>query len=146
VLRGHQRRKTLTALRSLTRHCKKNGLIFADPAARIRSTPRPETMILPLPAERISTATEAAVTPAARLTLALAAVHALRPDAVRHLALADIDHGNRRITINGQSRPLDDLTRKNTSPGKVLLRGCRGVSSLTSTKMSASRASPSSRT
>jgi integrase len=112
VLRGHQRRKTLTALRSLTRHCKKNGLIFADPAARIRSTPRPETMILPLPAERISTATEAAVTPAARLTLALAAVHALRPDAVRHLALADIDHGNRRITINGQSRPLDDLTRK----------------------------------
>ena len=112
VLRGHQRRKTLTALRSLTRHCKKNGLIFADPAARIRSTPRPETMILPLPAERISTATEAAVTPAARLTLALAAVHALRPDSVRHLALADIDHGNRRITINGQSRPLDDLTRK----------------------------------
>ena len=35
ALRGHQRRKTLTALRSLTRHCKKNGLIFADPAARI---------------------------------------------------------------------------------------------------------------
>ena len=32
-------------------------MIFADPAARIRSAPRPETMILPLPAERISTAT-----------------------------------------------------------------------------------------
>ena len=112
ALRGHQRRKALTALRSLTRHCKKNGLIFADPAARIRSTPRPETMILPLPASRISTATEAAVTPAARLTLALAAVHALRPDAIRHLALGDIDLGNRRITVSGQSRPLDDLTRR----------------------------------
>ncbi len=112
ALRGHQRRKTLTALRSLMRHCKKNGLIFADPAARIRSTPRPETMILPLPAARISTATEAAVTPAARLTLALAAVHALRPDAIRRLALADIDLGNRRITVAGQSRPLDDLTRR----------------------------------
>jgi integrase len=112
ALRGHQRRRAFTALRSLTRHCKKNGLIFADPAARIRGTPRPETMILPLPAARISTATEAAVTPAARLALALAAVHALRPDAIRHLALGDIDLGNRRITIAGQSRPLDDLTRR----------------------------------
>jgi integrase len=112
ALRGHERRKTLTALRSLTRHRKKKGLIFADPAARIRSTPRPGTMILPLPAERISSATGAAVTPAARLTLALAAVHALRPEAIRHLALGDIDLQNRRITIGGQSRPLDDLTRK----------------------------------
>jgi hypothetical protein len=101
ALRGHQRRKTLTALRSLTRHCKKKGLIFADPAARIRSTPRPETMILPLPAERISSATSAAVTPAARLTLALAAVHALRPEAIRHLALGDIDLPNRRLTVAG---------------------------------------------
>ncbi len=115
ALRGHQRRRALTALRSLTRHCKKNGLIFADPAARIRSTPRPETMILPLPAARISTATGAAVTPAARLALALAAVHALRPDAIRRLSLSDIDLGNRRITVAGQSRPLDDLTRKLTT-------------------------------
>jgi integrase len=69
-------------------------------------------MILPLTPARISTATEAAVTPAARLTLALAAVHALRPDAIRHLALGDIDLGNRRITVAGQSRPLDDLTRR----------------------------------
>ena len=112
ALRGHQRRRALTALRSLTRHCTKNGLIFADPAARIRSTPRPETMILPLPAARISTATGAAVTPAARLALALAAVHALRPDAIRRLTLGDIDLGNRRITVAGQSRPLDDLTRR----------------------------------
>src|SRR5260370_1327747 len=69
-------------------------------------------MILPLPAARISTATEAAATPAARLALALAAVHALRPDAIRHLALGDIDIGNRRITAAGQSRPLDDLTTR----------------------------------
>ena len=48
ALRGHKRHQLLVALRSLTRHCKKNGLIFADPAARIRSAPRPETMILPL--------------------------------------------------------------------------------------------------
>jgi integrase len=112
ALRGHKRHKTLVALRSLTRHCKKNGLIFADPAARIRRAPRPETMILPLAPGRVSAAAGAAATPAARLTLALAAVHALRPEAIRHLALGDIDLGNRRITISGQSRPLDDLTRQ----------------------------------
>jgi len=61
-------------------------------------------MLLPLPAARISTATGAAVTPAARIALALAAVHALRPDAIRHLALGDIDLGNRRITIAGPAR------------------------------------------
>ena len=37
-------------------------------------------------------------------------------------------------------------TRMNTSPGKVLSRGCRGASSLTSSKMSASPASPPGRT
>lgn len=111
-LRGHKRHQVLVALRSLTRHCKKTGLIFADPAARVLSPERPQAIILPLPASRVSAVTGAAVTPAARLTLALAAVHALRPDAIRHLALDDIDLGNRRITIAGQSRPLDDLTRR----------------------------------
>jgi hypothetical protein len=112
ALRGHKRHQVLVALRSLMRHCKKNGLIFADPAVRVRSAPRPETMILPLDPARIGTATAAAATPAARLALALAAVHALRPEAIRRLALGDIDLGNRRITISGQSRPLDDLTRR----------------------------------
>lgn len=112
ALRGHKRHQVLVALRSLTRHCKRHGLIFADPAARIRSTPRPDTIILPLPASRVSAATEAAATPPARLALALAAVHALRPEAIRHLALGDTDLPNRRITVAGQSRPLDDLTRR----------------------------------
>jgi integrase len=112
ALRGHKRHQALVALRSLTRHCKKNGLIFADPAVRIRSVPRPETIILPLPASRVSAATEAAATPPARIALAMAAVHALRPEAIRHLALGDIDLGNRRITVSGQSRPLDGLTRR----------------------------------
>jgi len=38
-------------------------------------------------------------------------VHAARPGAIRHLAPGDVDLGNRRITLAGQSRPLDDLTR-----------------------------------
>ena len=112
ALRGHRRHQVLVALRSLTRHCKKTGLIFADPAARIRAARRPDGMILPLGPRQIEAAAEAAVTPAARLALALAAVHAARPEAIRHLALGDLDLGNRRITLAGQSRPLDDLTRR----------------------------------
>ena len=111
ALRGHHRHPVLVALRSLTRHCNKTGLIFADPAARIRAARRPDGLILPLGPGQIHAATEAAVTPAARLALALAAVHAARPETIRNLALGDVDLGNRRITIGGQSRPLDDLTR-----------------------------------
>ena len=111
ALRGHHRHQVLVALRSLTRHCKKTGLIFAGPAARIRAARRPDGLILPLGPGQIHAATEAAVTPAARLALALAGVHAARPETIRNLALGDVDLGNRRITIAGQSRPLDDLTR-----------------------------------
>jgi len=112
ALRGHKRHQALAALRSLTRHCKKAGLTFADPAARIRAVRRPDPVILPLGPAQIQAATQAAATPAARLALALAAVHALRPEAIRRLALGDVDLGNRRLTIAGQSRPLDDLTRR----------------------------------
>jgi len=69
-------------------------------------------VILPLGPGQIHAATQAAATPAARLALALAAVHAARPETIRTLALGDLDLGNRRITIAGQSRPLDDLTRR----------------------------------
>jgi hypothetical protein len=48
---------------------------------------------------------------AARLALALAAVHAARPRTIRELHLDDADLGNRRLTLAGHSRPLDDLTR-----------------------------------
>ena len=105
ALRGHLRRRTLGALRSLTRHCKKNGTIFADPAARVRIGHRDEPIILPLGANQIHDATQAATTPAARIALALAAVHAARPEAIRTLRLDDVDLGNRRLTIGSVTRP-----------------------------------------
>ena len=49
---------------------------------------------------------------ARRLAVALAAVHAARPGAIRALQLDDADLGNQRITIAGGSHPLDDLTRQ----------------------------------
>jgi len=110
-LRPNLRRQTLTALRSLFGHCKKTGTIFRDPTRGIHDAQRPLNLIQPLQPGEINQAMAAAVTPAARLALALAAVHAARPKAIRQLHLADIDLGNRRLVIAGHSRPLDDLTR-----------------------------------
>jgi integrase len=110
-LRGSMRRQTILALRSLFGHCKKTGRIFADPTRGISIGPRPLTLIQPLQPGEIDQATAAAVTPAARLAVALAAVHAARPKTIRELHLDDIDLGNRRLTITGRTRPLGELTR-----------------------------------
>jgi hypothetical protein len=110
-LHGSRRRQTLTALRSLFSHAKTAGTIFRDPARGIHDGPRPLILLQPLQLEDISQATAAAITPAARLALALAAVHAARPKTIRELHLADIHLGNLRLTITGRARPLDDLTR-----------------------------------
>ena len=106
-----RRRQTLTALRSLFGHCKKTGRIFRDPTHGIHDGQRPLIVIQPLRPEEINQATAAAITPAARLALALAAVHAARPKTIRELHLDDVDVGNRRLVLTGRARPLDDLTR-----------------------------------
>jgi hypothetical protein len=111
-LHGHPRRHVLGALRSLMRHCKKTGSIFADPTTRVRIGQRDDPVILPLAAEQLDDTTQAATTPAARLALALAAVHAARSEAIRNLQLQDVDLGNRRLTIAGVTRPLDELTHR----------------------------------
>jgi site-specific recombinase XerD len=111
TLHGSERHHMLSVLRSLFRHCKKTGIIFRDPAARIRVGDTPRKIMLPLDPNEIKQSITAATTPAARLVLALAAIHAARPKAIRELRLDDIDLGNRRLTIAGRARPLDDLTR-----------------------------------
>ena len=111
-----QRRQTLTALRSLFGHCKKTGTIFRDPTRGVRDGQRPLILIQPLQPAEMDQATSAAVTPAARLAVALAAIHAARPKTIRELHLGDADLGNRRLVIAGRARPLDDLTSK-PAPG-----------------------------
>jgi hypothetical protein len=61
-------------------------------------------------AEEIRDAGQAAVTPAQRLAIALAAVHAARPRAIRELTLDDIDLPSRRITLAGHQQRLGELT------------------------------------
>ncbi|MFD7079985.1 hypothetical protein [Streptomyces sp. NPDC059918] len=69
-------------------------------------------MLQPLLPEQAERSLTAAPTPAARLVLALAAVHAARVAQIVALMLDDVDLGNRRLTIAGRTRPLDDLTLK----------------------------------
>ena len=110
-LTGSLRRQTLTALRSLFGHCKKTGRTFRDPTTGITNAQQPLKLLQPLQPHQMDQATTAATTPPARLALALAAVHAARPKAIRELHLQDVDLPNRRLTITGTARPLDDLTR-----------------------------------
>ena len=104
-LTGHDHNHTLTVIRSLFRHCKKDRTIFRDPAARIRVSEHPRSIILPLDGDDIEQAVSAAQGPLDRLLLALAAIHAARTQAIRELQVDDIDLGNRRLTIAGRTRP-----------------------------------------
>lgn len=111
-LTGHQRHHALSVIRSLFRHCKKNRMIFRDPAARLRVGDKPRNVIQPLTDDDIDNAVKAATKPLDRLVLALAAIHAARPKAIRELQLDDVDLGNRRLTIARRTRPMDDLTHQ----------------------------------
>jgi hypothetical protein len=110
ALHGHQRQTAVVALRSLFAWAKTNGVIFGDPARRIRVGRRDWPVWQALLPEQIARTVQAATTPQAWLLVALAAVHAARTSAVRALRLEDVDLGNRRLTIAGRTRPLDELT------------------------------------
>lgn len=105
------RKRTMSALRSLFHISKNTGRTFRNPASGINGgTPAPG-LLIPLDQAAYDRAIQAATKPPARLMLALAAMHAARPHAIRHLPLTDIDLGGGRITLNGHTRPLDPITR-----------------------------------
>ena len=108
-LRGHQLRTTTVAVRSLFRFAKKRGLVFANPATRLK-TADPGGSLLPMTDAEIRAVEQAAASPAQRLIVALAAIHAARWAAIRDLTLDDLDLANRRITIAGHPQRLGELT------------------------------------
>ncbi len=108
-LRGHRRYNAITALRSLFRFARRHGLTFADPTRHLSGGRGAGCTVLPMTAEQIRAVEQAAVSPAQRLAVALAAMHAARPGAIRELTLDDIDLPNRRLTIAGHRQPLCEL-------------------------------------
>lgn len=111
-LHGEQRRTTLVALRSLFAHAKKTKAIFRNPASRIKVGQQESGVLQPLRPEHFKQTTRATVTPAARVLVALAGVHAARVGTILAMRLDDVDLGNRRLIIAGRCRPLDDLTHQ----------------------------------
>ncbi|MFJ7949546.1 hypothetical protein ACIQ6K_39060 [Streptomyces sp. NPDC096354] len=107
-LRGWQRRNAIAALRSLFRFAKKRGLIFANPTTRLKADDIPRSL-LPMTDAEVLAVQRVAVTPGQRLIVALAAVHAARATAIRHLTLDDLDLPNRRIAIAGHTQRLGEL-------------------------------------
>lgn len=111
-LHGVQRQSTLIALRSLFGTARKTGVIFRNPTSRIPVGERESRLIQPLNHDQVQRTIAAASRPADPLIIALAAVHAARRGAIRELQLDDVDRGNRRLTVGGRARPLDELTHQ----------------------------------
>lgn len=109
-LRGHRLAGTFVALQSLFRFAKRHRLIFADPTRRLHiGHVAPTRALLPMTDTQIADVAHIAVTPAQRLVVALAAVHAARAGAIRELTLDDVDLAGRRITLAGHPQRLGEF-------------------------------------
>jgi hypothetical protein len=109
---GATREFTIVGLRSLFRFAKTTGRVFRDPTSGVQTTRGARRVPLPLRPVEIDQAVQAAVTPAARVILALAGIHAARTSEIRRLLLDDVDLANRRLVVGGWVRPLDEPTRQ----------------------------------
>lgn len=110
TLHGRRRETATPVLRGLFRWAKTQKLIFRNPTHGIRGVKVPDPIWPLLKPDDITASVAAATTVQARLCVVLAAVHAARPGQIRAMHLDDVDLAGRRITIAGNSRPLDDLT------------------------------------
>jgi hypothetical protein len=109
-LSGSRRHNTLVALRSLFGYCLSAGAVFRNPARGIRVGRRPSfTVLQPLGQEDIAAAVAAAVTPAARLIVALAGIHAARSSTICAMLLSNAGPGSGRLLLGGRARPLDPV-------------------------------------
>ncbi|WP_123606953.1 integrase [Micromonospora sp. Llam0] len=110
TLHGEARRTALYALRSLFGWARRTGTIFRNPTVRIQGPRREHPVWQPLTDVEIDAAIAAADTVQARVFVALTAAHAARPIQIRAMQLIDLDLAGRSLIIDGNTRPLDDLT------------------------------------
>jgi integrase len=103
-----------TALRSLFRALRRQRLIFRDPTRNISLT-HPERLPVSLPSDRLRGLIDNAEGSAAKLVVALLAIHALHCTEVIHLKLDDINRSTGRMIIRRRGGRLhtvilDELT------------------------------------
>jgi integrase len=111
-LHGYRRSNVLVGLRRLFAFRRKTRVIFRDPTWGIKVGQHPYGIVQPLGQDDVDQAAAIATTPVSRLVLILAAVHAARKAAITALRLDDVDLGNRRLTIAGRTRPVDEFTHQ----------------------------------
>lgn len=108
---GRSRARDASTLRTLFRILKTERLIFADPARGIGAGRNYSSIPIPARAADLAAVSLASRdSPALRLVVALTAVHALPPGAVRRLRLDQVDLADRRLDPGGLNRPLDEFT------------------------------------
>ena len=100
---GEDAHHFMVALRSIFRALKQEQLIFANPCAGISVTRSP-ALPVGLPQDRVAGLLMRAASPMASFALALAAIHALRPDELRAFKLADLDLPRARLTVRRPGR------------------------------------------
>ena len=111
-LTGHRRAGTFVALRSLFRFAHRRRLIFTDPTRRLHVGRAPTRALLPMTDAQILAVQHTAVTPAQRLVIALAAVHAARAAPIRDLTLDALDLPGRRVTLGGYAQPMSEFVHQ----------------------------------
>ncbi|MGY4969652.1 hypothetical protein ACWGCC_10530 [Streptomyces nigrescens] len=110
-LRGSRYSNAVSALRSFFRFAKKYGRVFADPTRGFKVLRKEVRPLDPMTDEEIAHVEQTAVRPAARLAVALAAVHAAREEAMRGLLLEHLDFAAGTITLDGHPQRMGALTR-----------------------------------
>jgi integrase len=94
-------------------------VVFANSAARLKTGDAGRSL-LPMTGAEIRAVEQVAVSPAQRLIVTLAAVHAARPAAIRELTLDDLDLPNRRITIAGTPSDSANSPTRSSGPGSTI--------------------------
>ena len=119
-LHGARRSSTLVALRSLFASCRKRKTIFRSPVQGIRVGERVQGVIQPLSQDEVDQAAEAATTPAARLVLVLAAMHAARwPSTANPHLIVNQHSANGTEPVSTSSPPLRPTTSHGTNEIRV---------------------------
>jgi hypothetical protein len=107
---GSRRGNVLVALRSLFAYCKKHKSIFRSPVRALRVGQHPYGIIQPLRGTRWTRQPRPPPRPPG---WSWSWPRCTRPPQGHPRALLDdVDLGNRRLTIDGRTRPIDELTRK----------------------------------
>ena len=109
-LSGTTRLLTLSAMRSLFSTLKSRRVLFTNPAAPLTGPRIQPPPVLPLDDGLHARLLGRLHDPAERLTVLLAAVHALRPSDIRALTLDNADPAAGTLRLGGRIRPLDRLT------------------------------------